>query len=65
MTVVPVPLLAPDDDAMLDLGAAVASVYERGAYDLQLDYRAEPPLPKLSEQEARQVAELLASLRSR
>ncbi|MCE7988453.1 MAG: DUF4058 family protein [Caldilinea sp. CFX5] len=65
LPVVPVPLLAPDDDALLDLGAAVASVYERGAYDLQLDYRAEPPLPKLSEQEARQVVELLSSLRSR
>lgn len=65
LPIVPVPLLAPDDDAMLDLGAAVASVYERGAYDLQLDYRTEPPLPKLSEQEARQVAELLSSLRSR
>lgn len=65
LPVVPVPLLSPDDDALLDLGAAVASVYERGAYDLQLDYRAEPPLPKLSEQEARQMAELLSSLRSR
>lgn len=65
LPVVPVPLLAPDDDALLDLGAAVASVYERGAYDLQLDYRAEPPPPKLSEQEARQVTELLVSLRSR
>lgn len=65
LPIVPVPLLAPDADALLDLGAAVASVYERGAYDLQLDYQTEPPSPKLSEQEVRQVAELLASLRSR
>lgn len=65
LPVVPVPLLAPDDDAMLDLGQAVASVYERGAYDLQLDYRAEPPPPKLAEQEALWVTELLASIRNR
>lgn len=63
LPVVPVPLLAPDDDAMLDLGRAVASVYERGAYDLQLNYHEEPPPPKLSEQEAQWVAELLASIR--
>lgn len=64
LPVVPVPLLAPDDDVLLDLGQAVASVYERGAYDLQLNYRAEPPPPKLTEEEAQWIANRLASLRS-
>lgn len=65
LPVIPVPLLAPDDDALLDLGQAVASVYERGAYDLQINYREEPPLPKFTEAEAQWVADRLASLRSR
>ena len=50
---------------MLDLGQTVASVYARGAYDLQLNYREEPPLPKLAEPEAQWVADLLASIRNR
>lgn len=64
LPVVPVPLLAPDDDAMLDLGQAVASVYERGAYDLQLNYREEPASPQLSEEEGHWIAERLGSSRS-
>ena len=47
----PVPLLEPDPDVALDLGAVVASVYERGAYAAQIDYRRAPPPPLLSEAE--------------
>ncbi|MSS72746.1 MAG: DUF4058 family protein [Candidatus Latescibacteria bacterium] len=43
LPVLPVPLLEPDPDVPLDLGAAVASVYERGAYASQIDYRQPPP----------------------
>jgi Protein of unknown function (DUF4058) len=32
LLVLPVPLLAPDPDVPLDLGAAVANVYERYTY---------------------------------
>ncbi len=44
----PVPLLSPDADVPLDLGAAIAPIYERGAYDLRIDY-SQPPPPPLSE----------------
>jgi Protein of unknown function (DUF4058) len=47
-----VPLIAPDPDVALDLGAAVASVYERGAYAQQIDYRQSPPAPSLPSAEA-------------
>jgi hypothetical protein len=56
---VPVPLRAPDPDASLSLNAIVAEVYERGAYDLQLDYAQEPPAPPLRAEEAAWVQELL------
>ncbi len=47
---IPVPLLEPDPDVPLALGEIVASVYERGAYGAQIDYRRTPP-PPLTEQE--------------
>jgi hypothetical protein len=34
-----VPLLEPNPDASIDLNALVASVYGRGAYGAQIDYR--------------------------
>ncbi len=55
---IPVPLRAPDPDAVLDLGAAVAEVYERGAYALQIDYTAPPP-PPLSDEQGEWIEELL------
>jgi hypothetical protein len=48
LPVLPVPLLPPDTDVPLDLGAAVATVYERAAYDRRLDYRRSPPAPPLT-----------------
>jgi hypothetical protein len=48
----PVPLQDPDPDVPLDLGAAVASVYERGPYRRVIDYREPPPPPPLSEEDA-------------
>jgi Protein of unknown function (DUF4058) len=59
LPILPVPLLAPDPDVALDLGAAVASVYERGAYAQQIDYRQSPPPPPLGNAEAEWLAELL------
>ena len=43
LPVLPVPLIQPDPDVALDLGAMVASVYERGGYDLVINYRESPP----------------------
>jgi uncharacterized protein DUF4058 len=46
---VPVPLVPPDEDVPLDLGAALQAVYDEAAYDLSIDYGADPPPPPLSE----------------
>ena len=52
LPVLPVPLLEPDLDATLDLGAVVAAVYDRGAYARLIDYHRPPPPPALSDTEA-------------
>jgi hypothetical protein len=59
LPVIPVPLLPPDDDVLLDLAAAFAAVYDEAAYELSIDYRPPPPPPALSDEEARWVASLL------
>jgi hypothetical protein len=63
LPVVPVPLREPDPDAPLDLGAAVASVYDRGAYGAQIDYRQPPPPPPLTPEEQAWVDGLLRERR--
>jgi hypothetical protein len=52
LPLVPLPLLRPDPDVPMDIGAALARVYEGAAYDLVIDYKAPPPPPKLSKAEA-------------
>jgi hypothetical protein len=59
LPVLPVPVLEPDPDVPLDLGAAVASVYERGAYARKIDYNQPPPPPPFSAEEAAWVDTLL------
>lgn len=59
LPLLPVPLMAPDADARLDLGAAVATVYDRGPYSRVIDYREPPPLPPLSPEEQAWVETLL------
>ena len=49
--VLPVPLLPPDTDLPLDLGRALAVIYDRSGYDLRIDYTQPPPLPPLSAEE--------------
>jgi uncharacterized protein DUF4058 len=63
LPVLPVPLLEPDPDVPLDLGAAVASVYERGAYASQIDYHQPPPPPSLSKLDADWLRTLLHQTR--
>jgi hypothetical protein len=59
LPVLPVPLLEPDPDVPLDLGAAVRSVYDRGPYARTIDYQEPPPPPLLSEREAAWMEALL------
>ncbi len=59
LPVLPVPLLEPDPDVPCDLGVAIASVYERGAYASQIDYGQPPPPPLLPKAEADWLEALL------
>ena len=63
LPVLPVPLLEPDPDVPLDLGAAVADVYNRGAYASQIDYHQPPPLPSLTKPETDWLDVLLRPMR--
>ncbi len=59
LPVLPIPLLEPDPDVVLDLGRTVAAVYKRGAYGLLIDYRTPPPSPELNDAEAAWVDQTL------
>jgi hypothetical protein len=59
---VPVPLRAPDPDAVLALTPLIQQIYRSARYDLQVDYRTDPPPPDLS---ATESAWLEAQLRER
>ena len=54
----PVPLLAPDPDAALDLQETVTRAYDRGRYDTEIDYPA-MTAPSWSPEEAAWIAERL------
>ncbi len=56
---IPVPLLPPDADVLLDIAAAFRAVYDEAAYELSLDYHQPPPPPALTAAETQWVAELL------
>lgn len=47
----PIPLRNPDPDASLDMNSVMANVYERGAYDVQIDYMQPVPPPELTSEE--------------
>jgi hypothetical protein len=55
---IPIPLREPDPDAPLNLQRVLANAYERGAYDLSIDYQGEP-IPPLDEDEAQWMDQLL------
>lgn len=64
LPVLPVPLLPPDDDVVLDLQRAVNACYDLVRYERLLDYTAAPPPPPLSEADAAWLAERLAAVRA-
>lgn len=53
--VLPVPLVEPDPDVPLHLKQALDLIYERGRYDLSIDYCKEPPPPELGEKEVYKI----------
>lgn len=54
-----IPLRHPDPDIVLDLQVALTTVYEDGAYDVQLDYTKPVPPPPLSARQQAWVEQLL------
>lgn len=51
LPILPVPLIAPDADVVLELDKAMDIIFERGLYHLSMDYTKEPPPPAFSEQD--------------
>ena len=45
---IPIPLRAPDGDSLLELGPALAAIYDEAGYDLSINYQEPPPPPALS-----------------
>ena len=60
LPVIGIPLKEGDPDAKLDLQEVLVTAYERAAYDLQVNYRAEPT-PKLAPELAEWANTLLTS----
>lgn len=56
---VPVPLLQPDPDVVLDLQAAVDACFALVGYERLLDYADPPPPPPLEEEDAAWLDDLL------
>jgi hypothetical protein len=58
LPVIGIPLRGKDPDVLLDLGAVLNAAYERGAYDLSINYSRAPD-PPLNAKDAAWVDELL------
>lgn len=56
---VPIPLREPDQDSLLELGAALTSAYDEAGYDLSIDYAQPPPPPALSEADTAWLRQLI------
>lgn len=59
--IVPIPLKQPDEDVLLDLRKALDMVYQRGLFELSIDYRKTAPKPAFSEIEQKWMKALLAA----
>lgn len=59
----PLPLKPEDKEPMVDLQAIVHGVYDRGSYDVRIDYHQPVPPPKLSNTNQQWVDQLLAPIR--
>jgi hypothetical protein len=63
--ILPVPLLPPDPDAPVNLGRALAAIYDRSGYDLRIDYTSSPPPPTLAAEDAAWLDMHLRTMRQR
>lgn len=60
LPVLPIPLLAPDPDAVLDLGKALEIIWERSLYYLSIDYKNDAiPPPPFSEQDRAWIQQIV------
>ncbi len=59
LPVLPVPLANDDPDARLPIKTALDKIYERGLYNLSIDYTQAPPAPKFSAEEQQWMQALL------
>ncbi len=59
LPVLPVPLLAPDPDVVLELGKAMDMIFERSLYHLSIDYTKEPAPPTFSESDWAWIQEVV------
>jgi hypothetical protein len=59
LPVIPIPLLAEDKPAKLDVQAVVEQCYRDGAYEDRVDYRRDPPPPAFSAEDAQWIDHLL------
>ncbi len=57
LPVLPVPLRDPDPDVPLELGSALAAIYDEAVYELSIDYSQKPPPPVLSDEDAAWLVE--------
>ncbi|MBL8794643.1 MAG: DUF4058 family protein [Planctomycetia bacterium] len=64
LPVIAIPLRGKEPEVPLDLGAVFRTVYDRGAYDLSVNYRREPK-PPLSDDDAVWAKDLLRRRRAK
>jgi hypothetical protein len=64
LPVIPVPLLPPDEDVLLDLQTAVSACFDLVGYEHLLDYSQPPPPPPLSGEQSRWLRRLIKDERS-
>jgi len=60
LPVLPVPLKSPDPDVLLPLKPALDMIYQRGLFNLSIDYAKDPAPPEFSEEEKNWMRQVTA-----
>ena len=61
LPILPVPLRVSDPDAILDLGKAMDTIFERSLYHLSIDYAKNPAPPIFSEQDESWIQQIVSN----